>query len=116
MTEENWEEIYNELCDLQEEFIQKWRKNIHDLKYQTKVKENENRVAEIINTFLRLVKKHDALYQVIFDKKDVDHENNKIYMEYSGLWKESEFYCYSFKVIDKLNEILNSNYDNGRVM
>ncbi len=106
MEEENWEEIHNELYDLQEEFIQKWRKNIHDLKYQTKVRENEKRVAEIINSFVRIVKRHDVLYQVVLDKKDVDYENNKAYMEFTGLWKESEFYGYSFRVIDKLEEIL----------
>lgn len=106
MEEENWVEIHNELYDLQEEFIQKWRKNIYDLKYQTKVRENEKRVAKIINSFVRIVKWHDILYQVILDKKDVDYENNKTYMELTGLWKESEFYGYSFKVIDKLEEIL----------
>lgn len=108
MEEENWEEIYNELYDLREEFIQKWRKNINDLKYQTKVRENEKRVTEIINSFVRIVKRHDALYQVVLDKKDVDYENNKTYMEFTGLWKESEFYSYSLKVIDKLENILNA--------
>ena len=106
MTEENWEEIYNELYDLREEFFQKWRKNIHDLKYQTKVKENDNRVTEIINSFINIVKNHETLYKVILDKKDVNYEDNKVYMEYTGLRKESEFSNYSGKVIDKLEEIL----------
>jgi len=106
MAEENWEEIYNELYDLQEEFIQKWRKNIHDLKYQTEVRKNEKRVAEIINSFVRIVKRHDVLYQVILNKADVDYENYKTYMEFTGLWKESEFYGYSFRVIDKVEKIL----------
>ncbi len=109
MEEENWEEIYNELYDLQEEFMEKWRKNIHVLKYQTKVRENEKRVAEIINSFIRIVKRHDVLYQVILDRKDVNYDNNKAYMEITGLWKESEFYSYSFRVIDKLEEILKAN-------
>jgi hypothetical protein len=52
MTKDNWEEIYNELYYLREEFCQKYRQNINDLKYQTKVKENENRVAQIINNFI----------------------------------------------------------------
>ena len=94
MKEENWEEIYSELYDLQEEFIQKWRKNIHDLKYETKVRENEKRIAQIINRFVRIVKRHDVLYQVILDKKDVDYESNKAYMEFTGLWNESEFFSY----------------------
>ena len=106
MAEDNWEEIYNELCDLHEEFIQKWRKNIHELKYQTKVRENENRVAEIINRFIKIAKRHDVLYQVIFEKEDVDYEDYKTYMELTGLWKDSEFYGYSFKVLDKLEEIM----------
>ena len=106
MEEKNWKEIHNELYDLREEFIHKWRKNINDLKYQTEVKKNKIRVAEIIDNFVRIVKRHDVLYQVILDKKDVDYENNKTYMEFTGLWKESEFYSYSFKVIDKLEDIL----------
>lgn len=106
MTEDNWEEIHAELYDLREEFFQKWRKNINDLKYYTKVKENDNRVAEIIDSFIRIVKRHDVLYQVILDKEDVDYEDNKAYMELTGLRKESEFYGYSGKVIDKLEEIL----------
>lgn len=109
MAEENWEEIYNELYDLREEFIQKWKKNIHDLKYQTKVKENADRVAVIINSFVRIVKRHDVLYQVILDNKEVDYENNKTYMEFTGLYRESEFYGYSLRVIHKLEEILKLN-------
>ncbi|WP_144444492.1 hypothetical protein [Flavobacterium sp. 9] len=107
MEEENWEEIYNELYDLREEFFQKWRKNINDLKYYTKVKENDKRVAEIIDSFIGIVKRHEVLYQVIFDQEDVNYENNKEYMERTGLRKESEFYSYSLKVMDKLEEILN---------
>lgn len=106
MAEDNWEEIHNELYDLREEFLQKWRKNVNDLKYYTKVKENDKRVAEIINSFIRIVKRHEVLYQAIFDNKDVNYESNKEYMELSGLRKESEFYSYSGKVIDKLEEIL----------
>lgn len=107
MAEDNWEEVYNELYDLREEFFQKWRKGINDLKYYTKVKENDKRVGEIIDSFIRIVKRHEVLYLVILDKKDVDYENNKAYMELTGLRKDTEFYSYSGKVIDKLEEILN---------
>lgn len=109
MANDNWEEIYNELYNLREEFIQKWRKNINDLKYYKKVKENDNRVAEIIDSFIRIVKRHEVLYQVILDKEDVDYEGNKEYMEQTGLRKESEFYGYSSKVINKLEKILKLN-------
>lgn len=101
MEENNWVEVYNELYDLHEEFIQKWRKNINDLKYHTKVRENEKRISEIISNFIKIVKRHDKLYQVIFDEKD---ENYKTYMELTGLRKESEFYNYSGKIIRKLEE------------
>ena len=109
MTKDNWEEIHNELYDLREEFLQKWRKNINDLKYYTKVKENDIRISEIINSFITIMQRYEVLYQVILDNKDVDYENNKTYMEHIGLRKESEFYSYSGRVIDKLEEILKSN-------
>lgn len=108
MTKDNWEEIYNELYALREEFCQKYRKNINDLKYQTKVKENENRVAHIINQFIRILERHENLYQVIFENKEVDYEVNKAYMEHTGLRNKNEFYSYSGKVIRKLEEILKS--------
>ncbi|WP_445712115.1 hypothetical protein [Flavobacterium sp.] len=106
MQEDNWEEIYNELYDLREEFIQKWRKNINDLRYQTKVNENNKRVSEIINSFVRIVKRHDVLYQVVLENEYVNYEDNKAYMESTGLWEESVFNSYSFKVIYKLEKIL----------
>jgi hypothetical protein len=106
MAEENLEEIYNELYDLREEFIKKYRKNIHDLKYYTKVRENEKRIAEIINSFVNILRNHDFLYQVIFENDEVDYENNKTYMEHTGLWNDKEFYSYSLKVIHKLEKSL----------
>jgi hypothetical protein len=106
MAEENWEEIYNELYDVREEFIEKWRKYIHDLKYYTKDRENERRIAEIINNFIKIVKRQEVLYQVIFEGYEDNYENNKTYMELTGLRNEREFYTYSHKVIDKLEELL----------
>jgi hypothetical protein len=36
----------------------------------------------------------------------VDYEDNKAYMEHTGLRDKNEFYSYSNKVIRKLEEIL----------
>lgn len=107
MTKDNWEEIYYELYDLREEFCQIFRKNINDLKYQTKVKENENRVTQIINHFIRIIERHDILYQVILDNKEVDYEDNKVYMDHTGMRNKYVFHSYSNKVLEKLEEILN---------
>ena len=106
MTKDNWEEIYNELNDLREEFCEKYRMNINDLKYQTKVKENENRIAQIINLFIKIVERHEILYKVIFENEEVDYEDNKAYMEHTGLRNKYVFNSYSCKVIRKLEEIL----------
>lgn len=109
MTKDNWEEIYNELYDLREEFCQKFRLNINDLKFKTKVIENENRVAQIINQFIRIVERHESLYKVIFENEEVDYEDNKAYIEHSGLRNKNVFHSYSSKVIRKLEEILDSD-------
>lgn len=106
MIEKKHKELYNELSDLKDEFDRKWGNNIHNLRYQTKVKENDNRVAEIINSFVRIMKKYDFLYQIILENQEVNYEVNKTYMETTGLWNKKEFSNYSLKVILKLRELL----------
>jgi len=106
MQENNWEEIHTELDNLRDEFIQKWGKNIHELKHQTKVNENKKRISQIIISFLEIVRRHDVLYQVILENEYVNYEDNKTYMESTGLWEESVFDSYSFKIIKKLDEML----------
>jgi hypothetical protein len=103
MTEDNWEKIQFELKELNEEFNAKHRLSINDLKFNKRVVENEKRVTEIIDSFITIVKRHEILYQAIFDEKD---EYYKTYMELGGLRKEIEFSHYSDKVIRKLEEIL----------
>lgn len=106
MTDEDLKKTYNVLSDLKDEFDLKWRNNIHNLRYQTKVIENDKRVAEIIMNFVRIIKKHDFLYKLVLENEHFNYNDHKEYMEITGLWDKNEFKKYSLNVILKLRELL----------
>lgn len=108
MKEIDLERLYNELSYLKDEFDSKWRKNINDLKYKTSVRDNEIRVAEIIRTFVKIIKKYDFLYRIVIENEHFNYDDHKEYMETTGLWENNEFHTYSLKVILKLREMINT--------
>lgn len=108
MTDEDLKKTYNELSDLKDEFDLKWRNNIHNLRYQTKVKENDKRVAEIIMNFVRIIRKYDFLYKLVIENEHFNYNDHKEYMEITGLWDKNEFKKYSLNVIHKLRELLHN--------
>ena len=104
MTIEEWEELYNELYDLREEFHKKWRKN--DFKFQTHRKANDDRVSQIINLLARTILYYEDIREEFF--KDLN-EDQKYFTERTAIYKDSLFTPHSRKVLDiiesKINEL-----------
>lgn len=80
-----------------EEFYAKRRKN--DFRYKTELNQNNERVSEIINSIVRIIRKNKELEDDILKDKEDDYRN---YMEATGFWVESVFYSYMNRVMDEI--------------
>ena len=110
MTREELQKAYNQIDDLYDEFISKWRKN--DFRFKTEYNANNKRVAEIINTVVRIIKHNKMLSDFIFEDKNEDY---KTYMEVTGFYVESVFYGYASKLLRRIEEQLKELPDSSDV-
>lgn len=95
MTSEQWEELFNELYDLQREFLDKYRKK--DFRYMTQRNQNDNRVSMIVDITARKILHTPELKEHIL--KD-ETEDGKEYMLQTGLWVKSKYWSTSTTILD----------------
>ena len=107
-SKEDWENIFNELYDLREEFIPRRNKHRNDFRFNTEYLENEKRKREIIYRSVQLIQNNSELNNLIFSQENNNYEsenerdNHIAHMEARGFWVESNYSSYIREVLNYL--------------
>lgn len=104
MDKDQWQNLHHELNDLFDEFISKWRKN--DYKYLTQRRENDLRVAKIIDITARKILYHKEINLLFFHDMD---EDQKTQLTMRGLWEPGKYYGYIHDLLHKIEHKININ-------
>lgn len=109
---EDWETLFNELYDLNQEFIIKRNNHRNDFRHNTEFIANEKRKTEIINKSVTLIRHNTELTDFLFANENNDFMSEKDrndyinHMESRGFWVESIYASYMFKIIRYLEKKL----------
>ena len=110
---EDWEKLFKELLELNEEFIRIQNKRRNDFNYHTEFVANESRKKEIIYKSSQLIRNNIELNDFMFSKKNDDFKSEKErndykeHMEARGFLVESSYSSYISDILNYLEEKLN---------
>lgn len=113
---EDWENIYEQLSELEYEYIVKRNKNVNDFRYRKEFLQNESEKDQIVSKAVRLMRDHQ-LYDILIeedleliDENDIplfQANNLKEYYYGSQMYDHSKYYIYSSRVLRKIEAKIN---------
>lgn len=110
-TLEEWENIYEQLNELEYQFIIKRNKNVNDFRYRKEFLQNESEKDQIVSKAVQLIRDHQ-LYDMLIEEDLKERDENdmplfqannlKDYYYGSQMYNHSKYYIYSSRVVRKI--------------